>query len=61
MLPVVSLMGRVTNKPTKIGPFTVPAGVVVGTPLCVRAKGGWGLGPHAGLGAVPAHFPTAAT
>ena len=42
MLPVVSLMGRVTDKPTKIGGYTVPAGVVVGTPLYaihVRALG----------------------
>jgi hypothetical protein len=33
MLPVVSLMGRVTEKTVRIGDYTVPPGVVVGTPL----------------------------
>ena len=33
MLPVVSLMGRVTARPVKVGKYRVPAGVVVGTPL----------------------------
>jgi cytochrome P450 len=33
MLPVVSLMGRVTDKPTRVGQYNIPAGVVVGTPL----------------------------
>jgi len=33
MLPVVSLMGRVTERATRVGPYAIPAGVVVGTPL----------------------------
>jgi hypothetical protein len=33
MLPVVSLMGRVTERPTRVGKYLVPPGVVVGTPL----------------------------
>ncbi len=30
---VVSVMGKVTEKPTYIGPYLVPAGTPVGTPL----------------------------
>ncbi|WIA32107.1 hypothetical protein OEZ86_002958 [Tetradesmus obliquus] len=33
MLPVVSIMGRMTTKTTKIGPYTVPSGTIVATPL----------------------------
>jgi cytochrome P450 len=33
MFPVVSIMGRMATKVTKVGPYTVPAGTVVGTPL----------------------------
>ncbi|KAI8464092.1 MAG: cytochrome P450 [Monoraphidium minutum] len=33
MLPVVSLMARVAERPTKVGPYTVPAGTIVATPL----------------------------
>lgn len=42
--PVVSAgNGRVTIKPTKVGPYLVPAGVVVGTPLmvCHNTKWNW--------------------
>lgn len=33
MLPVVSIMGRTTEKAMKVGPYTVPAGTIVATPL----------------------------
>jgi cytochrome P450 len=33
VLPVVSLMGRVAERPTKVGKYSVPAGTLVGTPL----------------------------
>jgi cytochrome P450 len=33
MLPVVSLMARVAEKTVKVGPYTVPAGTIVATPL----------------------------
>uniref|UniRef100_A0A383W6E6 Cytochrome P450 n=1 Tax=Tetradesmus obliquus TaxID=3088 RepID=A0A383W6E6_TETOB len=33
MLPVVSVMGREPTKVTKVGPYTIPAGTIVGTPL----------------------------
>ncbi|KAI8464093.1 MAG: cytochrome P450 [Monoraphidium minutum] len=33
MYPVVSIMGRMATKVTKVGPYTVPKGTVVGTPL----------------------------
>eukprot|EP00878_Enallax_costatus_P001345 GHUV01001492.1.p1 GENE.GHUV01001492.1~~GHUV01001492.1.p1 ORF type:complete len:559 (+),score=128.36 GHUV01001492.1:1110-2786(+) len=33
MLPVVSVMGRVAGKDMNVGPYKVPAGTVVGTPL----------------------------
>eukprot|EP00879_Flechtneria_rotunda_P009548 GHRR01009994.1.p1 GENE.GHRR01009994.1~~GHRR01009994.1.p1 ORF type:complete len:439 (+),score=146.14 GHRR01009994.1:585-1901(+) len=33
MLPVVSVMGRVAGKDMCVGPYKVPAGTVVGTPL----------------------------
>ena len=33
MLPVVSVMGRAPNKDTKVGPYKIPAGTLVGTPL----------------------------
>ncbi|KAF6266201.1 cytochrome P450 [Scenedesmus sp. NREL 46B-D3] len=33
MLPVVSVMGREPTQPTQVGPFTIPAGTIVGTPL----------------------------
>eukprot|EP00882_Tetradesmus_deserticola_P015170 GHRQ01016154.1.p1 GENE.GHRQ01016154.1~~GHRQ01016154.1.p1 ORF type:complete len:527 (+),score=223.12 GHRQ01016154.1:158-1738(+) len=33
MLPVVSVMGRVAGKDMAVGPYKVPAGTVVGTPL----------------------------
>ncbi|KIZ01997.1 putative cytochrome P450 [Monoraphidium neglectum] len=33
MFPVVSIMGRMATKVTKVGPYTVPSGTVVGTPL----------------------------
>ncbi|KAF6250399.1 cytochrome P450 [Scenedesmus sp. NREL 46B-D3] len=33
MLPVVSIMGRMTTKTTKIGSYTVPPGTIVATPL----------------------------
>uniref|UniRef100_A0A383W692 Cytochrome P450 n=1 Tax=Tetradesmus obliquus TaxID=3088 RepID=A0A383W692_TETOB len=33
MLPVVSVMGRVAGKDMSVGPYKVPAGTVVGTPL----------------------------
>ncbi|KAI8477013.1 MAG: cytochrome P450 [Monoraphidium minutum] len=47
MLPVVSLMGRVTSRPVRIGGYTVPAGVVVGTPLYAiqNTKRNWDA-PH---------------
>jgi cytochrome P450 len=35
MLPVVSVMGREPTKPTQVGPYTIPAGTIVGTPLFV--------------------------
>jgi cytochrome P450 len=43
MLPVVSLMGRVAERAVKVGPYTVPAGTVVGTPLFAihNAKRNW--------------------
>jgi len=33
MFPVVSIMGRMATKVTKVGPYTVPNGTIVGTPL----------------------------
>ncbi|KAF8057861.1 CYP97C1 [Scenedesmus sp. PABB004] len=33
MLPVVSVMGRAPTAVTRVGPFTVPPGTIVGTPL----------------------------
>jgi len=33
MLPVVSVMGRATDKDMLVGPYRVPAGTLVGTPL----------------------------
>jgi cytochrome P450 len=33
MLPVVSVMGRVAGRDMRVGPYMVPAGTVVGTPL----------------------------
>ncbi|PNH05794.1 Cytochrome P450 72C1 [Tetrabaena socialis] len=33
MFPVVSIMGRVTERPTRVGPYLVPAGTPVGIPL----------------------------
>jgi hypothetical protein len=33
MLPVVSVMGRATDKVMKVGPYTVPSGTIVATPL----------------------------
>ncbi|GBG00430.1 cytochrome P450 [Raphidocelis subcapitata] len=47
MLPVVSLMGRVTERQVKVGPYTIPPGVVVGTPLYAihNTKHNWDA-PH---------------
>lgn len=33
MLPVVSVMARSAARPVQVGPYTVPAGTIVGTPL----------------------------
>jgi cytochrome P450 len=33
MQPVVSIMGRVAERPSKVGPYAVPAGTIVATPL----------------------------
>jgi cytochrome P450 len=33
MLPVVSLMARATERPVRVGPYMVPAGTIVATPL----------------------------
>ncbi|KIY97875.1 Cytochrome P450 3A28 [Monoraphidium neglectum] len=33
MLPVVSIMGRVAERTVKVGPYTVPPGTIVATPL----------------------------
>lgn len=33
MFPVVSIMGKVTDKPLRVGPYRVPAGTPVATPL----------------------------
>jgi len=33
MQPVVSVMGRVAERPTRVGPYMVPAGTIVATPL----------------------------
>ncbi|GBF93726.1 cytochrome P450 [Raphidocelis subcapitata] len=47
MLPVVSLMGRVAERQVKVGPYVIPAGTVVGTPLFAihNAKRNWDA-PH---------------
>ncbi|KXZ56708.1 hypothetical protein GPECTOR_1g638 [Gonium pectorale] len=33
MFPVVSVMGRITERPTRVGPYLVPAGTPIATPL----------------------------
>ncbi|GBF91428.1 cytochrome P450 [Raphidocelis subcapitata] len=33
MFPVVSIMGRMATKVTRVGPYTIPSGTIVGTPL----------------------------
>ncbi|GBF95033.1 cytochrome P450 [Raphidocelis subcapitata] len=47
MLPVVSIMGRVAGRAARVGPYAVPAGTIVATPLFAihNSKHNWDA-PH---------------